>query len=235
MRYWKRYYIVYVLLAAFCCGSVMLAGQRLRAVSAELAPVRPVVVIDPGHGGFDGGAVSPGGTAESALNLEISLRLRDLCALLGLQTRMLREDDSSLELDSNARISEKKVSDLRHRTQIVNGIPGAVLVSIHQNSFPQGPKYRGAQVFYADTPGSQALAELLQQAICRDLDPDNHRACKQSRDVYLMEQLQGTGILLECGFLTNAAEEALLKTPDYQKKLACTAACVLCTYCSGAG
>ena len=220
MQFFKRYYLVYLLVTALVVSLAVLGSRQVTiAASAELSSAKPVVVIDAGHGGGDGGAVSPNGTKESTLNLEISLRLRDLCRLLGLPVRMLRTEDVSLEDESARTVSEKKVSDLKNRVRLVNETPGALLVSIHQNSFPQGPQYRGAQVFYADDEKSKALAELLQARICTKLDPENHRLCKPAQDIYLMEHIRSSGILLECGFLTNQVEEKLLRSASYQKQL----------------
>ena len=231
MRYFKRYYLVYVLVISLTCGLAMLtAGQVQEAAAMERLSAETVIVIDPGHGGADGGAVSPNGTKESELNLCVSLRLRDLCRLLGFRVQMLRTEDVSLEDASAVTVSEKKISDLKSRVKLVNGTPGALLVSIHQNSFPQGPQYSGAQVFYAGTQGSQTLAELLQSRICSDLDPSNHRVCKQAREVYLMEHINCGGILLECGFLTNRDEERKLRSPSYQKQLSMTVAAALTEY-----
>ena len=232
MQFLRRYYYVYVLaFSLFCSGAILVVQwfAEVRQTSAAL-PLPAVVVIDPGHGGEDGGAVSARGTKESELNLAIGLRLRDLCVLLGIPTRMLRTEDVMLCEDSAQSMAQRKVSDLRQRVKLVNETPGALLVSIHQNSFPQGTQYRGAQVFFAPTEGSQALAEALQGKLCDSLDSNNHRVCKPIEGVYLMEHVDCTAILLECGFLTNTEEEALLRSPDYQKKLVCVLAATLTEY-----
>ena len=238
MDYFKRYYWVYLLTFAGIVAAALLFTrhfEQTRQVAAEqAAPPEPVVVIDPGHGGEDGGATTPGGVRESDLNLTVSLRLRDLCVLLGIRTQLLREDDVALYTSDCATISEKKSSDLRRRVELVNETPGALLVSIHQISFPDA-RYDGAQVFYAATEGSQALAERLQELLTTALDPDNRRVCKPSESVYLMEHIRCTAILVECGFLTNPAEAALLQTDAYQKQLACTVAAALSDYLREAG
>ena len=232
MQFFRRYYYVYVLALALFVGGSLLTVQQFSEVrqtsAAQEAP--RVVVIDPGHGGEDGGAVSARGTKESALNLEIGLRLHDLCVLLGIETKMLRETDIMLCGSDAQTMAQKKVSDLHERVRLVNETPGALLVSIHQNSFPQGTQYRGAQVFFAATEGSQTLAEALQEHIRGRLDPANHRTCKPIDGVYLMEHVSCPAILLECGFLTNRDEEALLRTADYQKKLVCVLAATLTEY-----
>ena len=159
------------------------------------------------------------GTSEAALNLDISLRLRDLLRLCGVRVSMIRETDTAVYSDGCRTISEKKVSDIKNRTETVNQTENALLLSVHQNFFTEG-KYHGAQVFYAKTPGSQALAEQLQANLALGLEPGNRRQCKKSDGVYLMEHIGCTGVLVECGFLSNYEEEQRLLQPEYQKKLA---------------
>ena len=139
-------------------------GSRAVTVFVETAPVEreAIIVIDPGHGGVDGGAISCTGIPESRFNLEISLGLRDLFHFLGYETRMIRTEDISVYREGDT-IARKKMSDLKERVRITNGTPNALLLSIHQNTFPDG-KYSGAQVFYAAAEGSQALAQKLQTA-----------------------------------------------------------------------
>lgn len=182
------------------------------------------VVVDAGHGGEDGGTLSCTGVRESGLNLEIALRVNDLFALLGQRTRMLRIQDVSLHDTDAATIAARKASDIRARVRLTEETPKAVLLSIHQNHFPES-KYRGAQVFYAAADGSRALAERLQTALGTQLDPDNHRACKKAGEIYLLKHVSCPAVLVECGFLSNPAEEALLRTPEYQKKLAAVLCC----------
>lgn len=186
--------------------------------TAQLAQAPVTVVIDAGHGGEDGGASAHDGTKESKLNLEIAMRVRDLLALAGVQTRMIRESDVAVYTGECRTISEKKVSDLKSRAKMVTQTNHALLLSIHQNFFEQS-KYHGAQVFYAKTDGSEQLAQGIQNALRAGVDPDNHRQIKQSRSVYLMEHVDCTAVLVECGFLSNPQEAERLKQGDYQRKL----------------
>ena len=142
----------------------------------------------------------------------------------GQRTRMLRTQDISLHDTEAATIAARKASDIRARVRLTEETPKAVLLSIHQNHFPES-KYRGAQVFYAAADGSRALAERLQTALGTQLDPDNHRACKKAGEIYLLKHVSCPAVLVECGFLSNPAEEALLRTPEYQKKLAAVLCC----------
>lgn len=219
MAFLKRNYLIYIMVFSLVVGAAARLGRVERSVETVTSDRGPrIVVIDPGHGGEDGGAVSVTGKRESDLNLEISLRLRDLLGLLGVPVVMVRTEDVSVWENEAASLAEKKVSDLKHRVRLVEEIPDSLLLSIHQNFFTQ-EKYAGAQVFYAATESSQALAEALQQVLDTQVDPSNHRSCKPSQGVYLMEKITCPGILVECGFLSNAAEEARLHTADYQKLL----------------
>ena len=148
MKPWKKYAGFYAFVcAAAICGALLLsrAGTAVGAVAAA-RELPPVVVIDAGHGGEDGGARSCTGVQESGINLEIALRVNDLMHFLGMQTRMIRTTDCAVYTEGARTIAEKKVSDIHNRVRMVEETPGALLVSIHQNNFPEG-KFRGAQVF----------------------------------------------------------------------------------------
>ncbi len=207
-------------------------GNRAVTVMAEGRPIERAhcIIIDPGHGGEDGGATSCTGKLESGYNLEIALRLNDLMHLLGFDTNMIRTTDTSIYIKGDT-IAQKKVSDLKERVRIVNETESALLLSIHQNNFSDG-RYSGAQVFYAGTEGSEQLAKQLQSALVASVNPGSNRKCKKSDGVYLMEHINCTGVLIECGFLSNAGEEARLRDPGYQKKLCCVIAATTSSFLS---
>lgn len=207
-------------------------GSRAVTVIAESRPIERehCIVIDPGHGGEDGGATSCTGLVESTYNLDISLRLNDLLHLLGHDTKMTRTTDTSIYTKGET-IAQKKASDLKERVRIVNETEHALLISIHQNNFSDS-RYSGAQVFYAGTEGSEALAKQLQSAFVSSLNPGSSRKSKKSDGIYLMEHIDCTGVLIECGFLSNAAEEARLRNAEYQKKLCCVIAATVSEYLS---
>lgn len=214
---------IYFLTIAILMTAVIWGSRAVTVIAQEL-PLRRsrCVVIDAGHGGEDGGAISCTGRLESHLNLEISLRLRDLMHLLGHETKMIRTEDISV-YTSGTTIAQKKVSDLKNRVRMIEDTENALLVSIHQNQFTDS-RYSGAQVFYAATQGSESLAKRLQTALIAALNPGSSRSEKQSAGVYLMERVKCTAILVECGFLSNPVEEARLASPEYQKKLCCVIA-----------
>lgn len=216
-------------------AAVLLAaqwGSRAATVIAESTPLPRLhrIIIDPGHGGEDGGATSCAGIVESAYNLDISLRLNDLFHLMGYETKLTRTSDTAIYTKGET-LAQKKGSDLKQRVRIANETEHALLLSIHQNNFPDS-RYSGAQVFYAGTEGSEALAKQLQDAFTSTINPGSHRKSKKSTGVYLMEHIQCTGVLIECGFLSNAAEEAKLRNPEYQKKLCCVIAATVSEYLS---
>lgn len=228
MSYFKKSVGFYLFVcAAAILGAMLLsrAGSAVAVFSSETSTA-PIVVIDAGHGGEDGGAISVTGARESMLNLEISQRLNDLLHFLGVHTQMIRTEDISVYTEGDT-IAQKKVSDIHNRVKAVEQTPNALLVSIHQNQFSES-QYRGAQVFYAQ--GSQELAELLQSDLAAQVDPRNHRQCKQAQGIYLLEHISCPAVLIECGFLSNPAEEALLRDALYQKKLASVIACTLASY-----
>ena len=205
-----------VLLAAGLAWSRPAAPAAAPVVTGRAGPL----ILDAGHGGEDGGAVSLTGVSESQINLAIVQKLDEVLGFCGEAPVLLRSQDVSLHDSGAATLREKKVSDLHNRAEMVNGVEGGTLLSLHQNSFPDG-RYRGAQVFYAATPGSLSLAEHIQAALAAGLQPDNTRQAKPvESSVYLMNHVTCPAVLVECGFLTNPEEEALLRESGYQRKLA---------------
>lgn len=211
---------------------VIIWGSRTVTVISESYPIdrKHCFIIDAGHGGVDGGATSCTGKPESAFNLEIAIRLNDLMLFLGYDTRMIRTEDISIYTKGDT-IAQKKVSDLRERVRICNETEGAILLSIHQNTFPDS-RYSGAQVFYGTSEDSEQLAKQLQAAFIRSVNPESHRNAKKSDGIYLMDHIERTGILIECGFLSNPEEEAKLRSSEYQKQLCCVIAATVSQFLS---
>jgi len=212
-----------LLSAVLLFGAIFFNGYSFWEKDRQvISPVRYdpfVLVIDAGHGGEDGGAVTLSGEKESVINLAVAQRLDMIMGLYGVPTVMLRETDISLHDNDADTIREKKVSDLHNRTKRINAEEDAVLVSIHQNSFSD-PRYSGAHVFYAKTEGSKQFAEQTQDNL-RMIDSGNERtAAAIYESVYLMNHINCPAILVECGFLSNPEEARLLQTSDYQTKIA---------------
>ena len=226
MKKTAKMFFFYCLLAAAFIVCVLMCDEAVTTLSENRPVPRKVcIVIDPGHGGEDGGAVSRSGIPESTYNLEISQRLNALLNLLGYDTEMIRTTDISIYTKGET-LAQKKASDLKERVKRINELDQAVLLSIHQNHYPD-ERYSGAQVFYANTEGSGELAQQLQTSFVSTLNPGSHRQAKKASGIYIMEHIRCPGVLIECGFLSNHAEEAKLRDPEYQKKLCCIIAAEL--------
>ena len=223
---------VYALVAGIFLSAAW-AGSQVVTAMAQRTPVegRRIIVLDPGHGGEDGGAVSCTGAMEKTINLEIALKLNDLLHLLGLRTEMTRQEDKSV-YTAGQTIAQRKISDLKERVRQVNSIENPILISIHQNLYPEA-RYRGAQVFYGSAGAGEALAEEIQTSFLNTINPGSNRQIKASQGVYLMEKAQCTAVLVECGFLSNPEEEALLRSSDYQRKICCVVASAVANFLDG--
>lgn len=228
----KQKIYVWLVYAAVLSAMLMISlwSDHTVTVMSQQAPIpsRVCIMIDPGHGAPDGGAVSCTGIHESVINLEIARRLEDLLQLLGYDTKMLRTGNDSVYTEGDT-IGQKKISDLKERVRMVNEQDHGILLSIHQNHYSDS-RYSGAQMFYAKTPGSQDLAKTLQQSFVTHLNPGSNRQAKKSQGIYLMEHVEKTAVLVECGFLSNPAEEAKLRSDEYQKNICCVIASALSNY-----
>lgn len=178
---------------------------------------KKIIVIDAGHGGEDGGAVSVTGVAESHYNLLIATTLNDLLQLLGYDTHMLRTDDTDLHTEGKT-IAQRKVSDLKQRVSAVNKLDNAILISIHQNFFTDS-RYSGLQTFYHSNDSKQ-LAQDIQAAYKTHILPSTRRLAQHKSSIYLLENVNCPAVLVECGFLSNAEEEKRLNDTNYRIKLA---------------
>jgi N-acetylmuramoyl-L-alanine amidase len=181
----------------------------------------PTVVIDAGHGGEDGGAVSKDGKCEKDINLKISLMLGDMFNAAGYSVVQTRTEDKLL-YDRNADFKgRKKILDMAARLNAANACGARLFISIHMNSFPQ-PKYRGLQVYYSPKHSrSQTVANSIQTLARATLQPENTREVKPSGGrIYLLDKLEYPAVLVECGFLSNPDEAALLCDDAYLQKLA---------------
>lgn len=224
--------LTYVLVVSFFLGATWWGSRAVSVISQRLPVERSrTIIIDPGHGGEDGGAVSCTGVKESGINLDIALKLNDLLHLLGHRTRMIRTTDISV-YTAGTTLAQKKVSDLRERVRIVSETEDPILISIHQNTFSDA-RYSGAQIFHNGAGESMALANALQDGFSSTLNPGSKRAVKKAEGVYLMENIHCTAILAECGFLSNPTEEAKLRKADHQQKIAAVIACTLGNFLDG--
>lgn len=231
-KYLRRFWPLYLLMS-LAVTAVAVGGSRAVTAVAENMPIvrRSIIVIDAGHGGEDGGAVSCTGALESHINLQVAVRLDALLHLLGYETLLIRSTDTSVHTEGTT-VAARKASDLRQRVRTVNQTENALLISIHQNLFADS-RYSGAQVFFNSQPGSRELAQSVQAAMIAALNPQSNRRIKQSQGIYLMQYINKPGILVECGFLSNPEEEAKLRAGEYQKKICCVIASSVAQFLNG--
>ena len=216
-------YLAFIAAAAFVLLVLLLKMNVIpimNEIAPQKAPSRPTLVIDPGHGGEDGGAVASDGTLEADLNLSVSRRLEFISAFFGVSVVKTRDVAEIDYPDSAKTVRARKQADQRARLNLIGSIPGAVVISVHQNKYTSSAP-RGAQVFYSDTKGSRELAEKAQELLRLLPEGASDRpAMPVSDDIFIMNKAPCTAILAECGFISNPAELAMLKSDEHQIRLA---------------
>lgn len=221
------------LMCAFLFGGLLYNAFRdepVLSVSSPQENEEPVIIIDAGHGGEDGGA-SANGILEKDINLSIALKLRDMLSAGGYKTEMTRDSDVSIYDSSSQTTRQKKVSDLKNRTAIINKSRNNILVSIHQNKFEQ-EQYFGTQIFYSkNDPQSEKLAEEIRRSVTGLLQPDNKRELKPADDsIYILSKAEVPAVIVECGFLSNPSEAEKLSQEEYQQQMAFAVYCGIMSY-----
>lgn len=178
------------------------------------------VILDAGHGLPDGGAVAKDGTSESTINLSIVEKLQKLLEASSCTVILTRSDENGIySLDSET-IRQKKVSDMKNRVEIGNTSNADIFVSIHLNKIP-ATQYSGWQTFFkSDNENSLKLANCIQDNLNYSIQKENKRVPEKISDIYLAKKLEIPFTFVECGFLSNSNECALLKTDQYQEILA---------------
>ena len=201
---------------------IIISGKAkpIATPAAEILPAEPVLIIDAGHGGADGGAVAPNGVAESEINLAVAQKLEAAAKLFGIKTVMTRSSELLPYPDEADSIRAKKIWDQNTRVQLINSFTDAILISIHQNTYPD-PRPSGPHVLFGKVEGSAALAELAQGLLNENLAPDSRRlAAPASESIYLMKSSENPAILVECGFISNENELKSLLEESYQCRIA---------------
>ena len=209
-----------IILGAVCL--CLLAGAVAPRLAKPAIPAKPVqqaegplqgmtILLDAGHGGTDGGAAArDSGTPEKELNLRVALFLRDELKQSGARVIMTRETDMEY--------SRNKREDLTARLNLAKEGNADLLISVHMNEYRLRGE-SGPQVFYrAGQEQSRLLAGAIQAAMIQELKPAKERAAMAGD--YFILSLDIPSALVECGFLSNAAEEKLLLTEDYQRRVA---------------
>lgn len=232
----RKTLIAYIAILAVAIAAMALMGNAfqtvaIKAQTANVLPPRPKLVIDAGHGGEDGGAVSSDGTMEKDINLDIALRLQKLLVLSGCDVTLTRDSDKAIYEEGADSLKSKKVSDMKKRLSIFNEDPEQTVISIHQNKFPQ-TQYSGTQVFYSgQTQESNLLAESIKASIVGMLQPQNTRETKKAdKNIYLLYNAKVPAVIVECGFLSNSEELARLKTEEYRQEMAFAIYCGYLNY-----
>ncbi len=186
-----------------------------------------IILIDPGHGGMDGGASSDAGVTEKEINLSIAFYIRELAEADGWKVVMTREKDIGLGDSESKTIRSKKTADLIARREMIKEVKPTVAVSIHLNSFKQDRSVRGAQTFYPTGPGEKSIldesklfAETIQEQLVIGISDGTDRTSLGKRDVLMFKNPTVPMTIIECGFLSNPEEAKLLEQEDYQRKLA---------------
>ena len=229
IRQFATVLMFYILVVSIVLTATYWGSVATNTIAEKIPLVRNnTIIIDAGHGGEDGGSTSCTGKLESAFNLEISHCLNDLFHLLGVHTEMVRTTDVSVYSNADT-IAEKKISDLKNRVKLVNETENGLLLSIHQNTFPDS-KCAGAQVFYGRSDDAKELAAMLQNRFVATINEGSTRKIKKAEGIFLMEHIDKVGVLIECGFLSNPEEEAKLRDKTYQQKICCVIATTVCNF-----
>ncbi len=179
---------------------------------------RAFLVVDPGHGGPDGGAVGVTGALEKDIVLDIAQRLRSQLGRIGVKVILTRTGDYDLAHDDTKGYSARKREDLQQRVSMANELSPDMFISIHANSMPDS-RWMGAQTFYHQgSLESKLLAEMVQVQLIENLEPNTRKA--KPGDKYILENIKGPAVLIEVGFLSNPHEEALLQSSHYRERVA---------------
>lgn len=217
----KKTVICVLLITVICAAAFFIspAGDIIFASNEQMSRIR--VIVDAGHGGFDGGAMAGDGTVEKDINLSISVFLKGFLEQSGFEVILTRDSDTGTDDDSSEKIAVRKKSDLRNRLNLMQKYPDAIFVSVHLNKFTTSAA-SGAQVFYSKNhSNSSRLGQCVQGSIISLLQKENTRVIKQATSsTYLLNNATIPAIIVECGFLSNAGDLALLKDEAYQRKMA---------------
>lgn len=220
IRKWKKR-VIYI--AIFMLMGIGAVTQKDGSVlwetlgEAREGEKRFTVYIDAGHGGVDPGKVGINGKLEKDINLQISEKIGSFLKQADVEVVYTRQTDAGLYDESD---SNKKREDMKNRVKKMEEAKPDLIVSIHQNSYPEEDVH-GAQTFYYDNSSEgKRAAEILQEQLIKTIDPDNHRTAKANDSYYLLKKTSYPIVIAECGFLSNREEAQKLTEPYYQEKVA---------------
>ena len=228
MKIWKKIKGKIPVVVTLCCClavaglSALVKGDGKAVEVSTGANRKQVVIIDAGHGGFDGGCVAINGTPEKDINLDIAQKLGELLSFNGYEVVFTRKDDNAVCDEGIEGIRNQKTSDMENRLEIIKQYPSAIFLSVHQNQFTES-KYSGGQMFYTtNNSGNFRLATIMQKHFA-ELQPDNDRTPKLiDNKLYLFKDTMQEALLIECGFLSNPKDAENLSNEEYRKKVAFT-------------
>ncbi len=230
IKKWNLVLLVLIfVLSVFSLGVLTRCGITKPVVA--LPEKSNLIILDAGHGAPDGGASGNSGVLEKDLNLSITKYLQGYLEEIGLEVLMTRVDDNGIYNPESRTIREKKRSDLKNREKMIDESQARMFISIHMNTFTDS-QYSGPQVFYSvNHPDSKRLAERIQKEMISDLAPPSERVIKPAgKEIYLLSKAKIPAVLVECGFLSNQREEALLLDEEYQKRVAWSICCAVKQY-----
>lgn len=228
-------FVICMVIAAYVFAQRICSGEPLSVFGIE---ERPMILIDPGHGGIDGGAENASGTCEKDINLAISKMLAESLKPYDVTVKLTREEDKGLytgvkndgtdemEIEGKRSIRSLKSEDLHERKKMADELDPDIFISIHLNSFKQDRSVFGAQTFYTSGSSeaigekSRQLAELIQKELVSQIDNGNDRTAMNKNDVIIMKNAKVPTVIAECGFLSNMNEASQLVKTEYQEKLA---------------
>lgn len=228
LKKWEPFMALILLVLVYVISTQ--AGKMAAGVNAKPGRKKPVVVIDAGHGGNDPGKIGIDGSLEKDINLQVAKRLKKYLEASDVEVVLTREDDNGLYSERDSR---KKMADMSKRCEIINDVSPALTVSIHQNSYHQEDVSGGQVFYYKRSDNGKKLAEILQDRFDYVLGEKNTRLAKPNDNYYLLLHVKTPIVIVECGFLTNWKESALLNSPDYQDRLAWTIHMGIMEYLNG--
>lgn len=206
------------LLIAVCINlSCKIDNYLVKTVGINNIQTRKTVIIDPGHGGIDVGAVGIDGSLEKNINLSISLDLYDFLMVSGINAVLTRDGDYEVYRAGEQRTK----SDLYNRMDYINSVPDSILISIHQNHFENEAEW-GTQIWYSpNDEKSPTIADKILNSVKRNIQPENKRINKKSDDsYYILYKAQKPSVMVECGFVSNENENKRLQDKEYQRDMA---------------
>lgn len=223
VKLYKDAFFYFALISGILILSILIFNLLNIVKSTSNTPYNfDTIVIDAGHGGEDSGAVADNGTLEKDINLDIAIKLNEMLLSSGFHTLMTREKDVAIyDKDQDENLRQKKVSDMQNRLELINSTPNNILVSIHQNKFPE-KKYSGTQVFFSkNNKLSEILASNIQSSVKNLIQPQNNREIKPAnKDIFILYNSKVPAIIVECGFISNDEELNKLNNEDYKSKIA---------------